>query len=391
MISCPSCTQASPDGSLHCVHCGHRLETESAAEKTQFGMPMLRPAPASAKSSGPQTTQFGAEDLARLAAATKDDAPDEEAARQAASPLAGLPRPRVASAPSPLTEGLKKPIKVESRPKPSARSTVIGMPLFGATPAPGATDEAEPESAPSPAPATPGGAAILSLDALDMPSGGDAAPEPTLAMMSPIDDSTQPTGPTAGAEEATLAMQTPLRSPGEAGHHPPTELAQPALPSAPDAPTQPRVTAAKSPAPVAGPKPSLAKPAANPAPSRPAAPPRPAVAPAPRSEPASAPASAPADAPDADEAEGRGGMSRGLAGAIGLTLIGLFAYPVAKAWFWEVLGNLSGLPLVYFIGVGGAGLVALLAALLPLANGARIGLSVVMGLLGVACLFLFGY
>ncbi|MCB9534722.1 MAG: hypothetical protein H6704_00475 [Myxococcales bacterium] len=84
-------------------------------------------------------------------------------------------------------------------------------------------------------------------------------------------------------------------------------------------------------------------------------------------------------------------MSRGLAAAIGLTLLGLFTYPVAKAWFWEVFGGLSGLPLVYFIGVGATGLVALLAAVLPIANGARIGLSVVMGLLGVACLFLFGY
>jgi hypothetical protein len=128
MVNCPRCNGESPPGSLHCVQCGLRM---AGQESTQFGMPAVRPAPESARGAGPQTTQFGADDLARLAAAAEEANLVEPEAEVSSSLLAGLPRPRVSSAPSPLTEGLKKPVRPADRPKPSARSTVMGMPLYG--------------------------------------------------------------------------------------------------------------------------------------------------------------------------------------------------------------------------------------------------------------------
>ena len=178
MIACPRCGGESPDGSLHCVQCGARLG-EAPHQATQFGMAQQRPAGPNQK--GPQTTQFGAEDLARLAAATsdEDDAPAAPETPKPTAPtptpslMAGLPRPRVSSAPSPLTEGLRQRVRPPSQ-SPSARSTVMGMPIYA---------DLAPTGDPSPKPSEPaetaeGPATLTSLESFDV-AEAPAAPEAT--------------------------------------------------------------------------------------------------------------------------------------------------------------------------------------------------------------------
>jgi hypothetical protein len=151
-------------------------------------MPLLRPAPASERAGGPATTQFGADELSALALAAQE-AGLEEPEPPKPSLMAGLPRPPVSSAPSPLTAstGLKAPITPKPMPAfspkpvpapgqgasqaPAARRTVMGMPLMGAS-APPAAVEPEP-GAPSAPPAAVGStievggaSAILSMDSL---------------------------------------------------------------------------------------------------------------------------------------------------------------------------------------------------------------------------------
>ncbi len=370
MDRCPRCNQESPAGSLHCVHCGYRLVEEAAHEKTQFGMPMVRPAPTGG-SAGPQTTQFGAEDLARLAAAAKGETL-EAPPKAVPSLLAGLPRPRVASAPSPLTEGLKKPVRPAAAPKPSARSTVLGMPLFGMVA--GSTPAAPVE--PEPTPTDDAGPAIMSLDSLDL--GGGESAEPTLALGASADP-TEPTG-IDGTRDIILAMRAPSRA--TEPRHQPTELSKPAtgVPRAGGngAPTEP------------SPMPAAAGHGAR-APAPASQPPR--SSPAPRPGLLSSTADAPRPTPTAgmdtetDGAAGGAAGSRVLALAIGLTLLGLFAYPVTKMWFWQAIGALQGSQRVFLLGLGGSGLLALLCAVLPVRNGTRIACALVAGLAGVAFLF----
>ena len=98
MIACPQCGQESPQGSLHCVHCGTRVGEEPGPAKTQFGMPALRP----------------------LGAGTAEP-------RKPGSLLAGLPALRNQTS-SPLVSGefsLKGPEGVDGTAK-----TLIGIPLF---------------------------------------------------------------------------------------------------------------------------------------------------------------------------------------------------------------------------------------------------------------------
>ena len=121
MESCPSCGNDSPTNSLHCVHCGAKLV--SAAQKTQFGMPALRPmalpsAPAAdatpddAPNDGSQSTEeFEPQDLARLAMATRKTPGNAlsglgglKGGRRPGSLLQGLPKFRGVGQ-SPLTSG----------------------------------------------------------------------------------------------------------------------------------------------------------------------------------------------------------------------------------------------------------------------------------------------
>lgn len=186
MAVCSHCNGETPEGNAFCVNCGGKMPATANAQSTQFGMPLLRPSTASERAGGPATTQFGADELSALALAAKDaglspEAPEEPVKR---SLMAGLPRPPVSSAPSPLTAstGLKAPIsprlpvpplKVSpaagqtSPQTPAARRTVMGMPLLGAS-APPAAVVPEPNGvlvAPAVEPAG-GASAILSMDSL---------------------------------------------------------------------------------------------------------------------------------------------------------------------------------------------------------------------------------
>lgn len=120
MESCPSCGNDSPIHSLHCVHCGAKLV--SAAQKTQFGMPVLRPLPlpmaqaddeasTDDASHGQSTEEFEPQDLARLAMATRKTPGSAlsglgglKSGRRPGSLLQGLPKFRGVGQ-SPLTSG----------------------------------------------------------------------------------------------------------------------------------------------------------------------------------------------------------------------------------------------------------------------------------------------
>lgn len=197
-VVCPQCQSVSPPGSAHCTQCGAKL-VAAANQTTQFGMPLLRPT-GGAQRGGPATAAFGEADIARLAAISKDT--DEQALTPAAKPslMAGLPRPRVSSAPSPLTAtGLRDSVAppqvgaTSSPPQPlpaqgsggGARRTVMGMALFGPgavnTPAPSAKSAtlttAELEFAHAPT-----GPAIATIDEFNQAlAAATAAPEPTPA------------------------------------------------------------------------------------------------------------------------------------------------------------------------------------------------------------------
>ncbi|MGK0360244.1 MAG: hypothetical protein ACI9U2_002557 [Bradymonadia bacterium] len=120
MESCPSCGNESPITSLHCVQCGAKLV--SAAQKTQFGMPVLRPLPlpmaqaddvasTDDASDGQTTEEFEPRDLARLAMATRKTPGSAlsglgglKSGRRPGSLLQGLPKFRGVGQ-SPLTSG----------------------------------------------------------------------------------------------------------------------------------------------------------------------------------------------------------------------------------------------------------------------------------------------
>jgi len=141
-VVCPQCQSVSPPGSAHCTQCGAKL-VAAAQQTTQFGMPLLRPTGGAQRGA---TAAFDEAEIARLAALAKDS--DERTLAPAAKPslMAGLPRPRVSSAPSPLTAtGLRDNVappqvgSASSLPQPlpaqpsggGARRTVMGMALFG--------------------------------------------------------------------------------------------------------------------------------------------------------------------------------------------------------------------------------------------------------------------
>ena len=125
-------------GSAHCVNCGQRLIVAASQQTTQFGMPLLRPSPVVAKGGGHSTTQFGPEEIAALAQAGRESTP-VPSSPVAANLMAGMPRPRVSSAASPLTAtstGLRSaltpaPTPMPASRPPAARPTVMGMPPMG--------------------------------------------------------------------------------------------------------------------------------------------------------------------------------------------------------------------------------------------------------------------
>jgi hypothetical protein len=154
MAVCSQCNGETPDGTMFCVNCGNKMPATSGAQSTQFGMPLLRPAPASERAGGPATTQFGADELSALALAAQE---------------AGLEEPE-----PPMPAFSPKPVPAPGQgasQAPAARRTVMGMPLMGAS-APPAAVEPEP-GAPSAPPAAVGStievggaSAILSMDSL---------------------------------------------------------------------------------------------------------------------------------------------------------------------------------------------------------------------------------
>ncbi len=229
MIACPKCSNQSPDGSLHCVHCGHRFGEEDH-QATRMGMPVLHPAggpmPASERGGGARTAQFGAEDLARLAAAAAEHDPaeqqaaaDDDAARRP-SLLAGLPRPRVSSTPSPLTGGLKPPAartpRKQTEAPPSARRTVMGMPvMLPAAPTPNPNPAPAVEPAPAPAPVSSSdvdGPAILPLDSFQPEATPAEAPAPVVEVRRNAPEPA-PSATDAASEPAPVAKAAPRPEP----------------------------------------------------------------------------------------------------------------------------------------------------------------------------------
>lgn len=383
MIACPRCGGESPDGSLHCVHCGARLG-EAPHQSTQFGMPQLRPAGPNQK--GPQTTQFGAEDLARLAAAAAgdSDAPPEPVEPKPVAPapslMAGLPRPRVSSAPSPLTEGLRHPVR-PAQQTPSARSTVMGMPILAdGAPRPSApSGRSTLESTPEPG---EGPATLTSLDSFDVaeeqapPAGDETAPVayPESVQIGP--ELSQATGRALTEDEAapTIVDSPEARAMARQA----SEGAKAALAArivtvvAPDAgghaagePEVGAATSAARAAPITEPVDTLRKP-------RTAA------------EAAARAREAGADPWDDDAAEPGSAMSRGLAALVGGTLLGLVVHPAKQQWFWDAVRTMEGNSRWAFIAAGSCGVVALLTAVLPIPPKARNALTILVGALGVA-------
>ncbi len=347
MLSCPRCGNESPDGSLHCVHCGARLG-EAAHQATQFGMPQLRPAPGK----GPQTTQFGAEDLARLAAAAAEDEEEAPASAPVPSLMAGLPRPRVSSAPSPLTEGLKKPVRATPA-QPSARSTVMGMPIYAdAMPRPTPSASAQTMAAEAPEPGV-GPASIQSLDgfAVGTPAPQAGAGDEAATV---VDDAAA----REAAAEAARVVQVAQTIDAEqtdpdlpAAEEPATVLDAPTAPVEDDVPTHPRAAAVARPAPV---------PAAR--------------------------AAVPSTDAWGDEESGGdsgAGLSRGMAALVGASVAGLALQPAKGMWFWDAVGALQGMERTGLMAAGGCGVAVLLLAALPIPSGVRNALTLVLGGLGV--------
>lgn len=225
MAVCSQCNGETPDGTTFCVNCGNKMPASAGAQSTQFGMPLLRPAaaPASERTGGPATTQFGPDEIAALALAAQE-AGLEESEPLKPSLMAGLPRPPVSSAPSPLTAstGLKAPITPKPMPAfspkpapaagagssaaPAARRTVMGMPLMGAS-APPVAEEPELPTAPAPTAAATGGSielggasAILSMDSLV----NDLLNAPPVSAPA-ASGATAASGPTAPAPEPAFA------------------------------------------------------------------------------------------------------------------------------------------------------------------------------------------
>lgn len=278
MVSCPRCGGESPADSKHCVQCGHPMDADGAA-RTSFGMPKVNAQGPNA-AAGAATTRFGAEDLARLAAAAaeanlSDAAPAPVEVAPVPSLLAGLPRPRVSSAPSPLTSGRFNPGNPQGIPPPSglgalpplggapqpapmsaSRNTVMGMPVLGGL--------GVPASAESEAPAATGRrAGIASLDSFDV-SAPAPAPAPVagpipsapaapagggLSLGKPAERAAAPSTP-AAVEPSTPAAPAPSAAPAGGGLSlgKPSDVAPDAAPAppapAPNAPNAPKPTPA---------------------------------------------------------------------------------------------------------------------------------------------------
>jgi hypothetical protein len=151
------------------VHCGYRL---NESNDTAYGMPQINPL------SGAQS---GQDAPSPLSMASLHDSLGQDAPTPVSSLLAGLPRPRVSSAPSPLSS-TADPFFLQQAPdraeSPSARSTVMGMPVLSRMEADMLSKPIaapEPQSVPSPA--------IQSLDNFDIdaPAPAPAASAPDRA------------------------------------------------------------------------------------------------------------------------------------------------------------------------------------------------------------------
>jgi hypothetical protein len=254
MAICAQCNAETPDGTTFCVNCGAKMPA-SGAQSTQFGMPLLRATPASERAGGPATTQFGADELSALALAAKE-AGLEEPEPLKPSLMAGLPRPPVSSAPSPLTAsvGLKNPVTPKpmpsfapkpapapgqpAAPAPAARRTVMGMPLLGAS-VPPAEIVPEPIGVPvAPIGELGGASAILSMDSLvndllNAPPVSAPAPAPAAPASAPVASAAPAPAPAAPAP-APVA-KAPAAEPAPA-----VRVSRQALPTQDTEPSVPR-------------------------------------------------------------------------------------------------------------------------------------------------------
>lgn len=210
MESCPSCGKDSPGNSLHCVQCGAKLA--SAAQKTQFGMPVLRPADtaqAGAADDGEKSTaEYAPQDLARLAMATKKTPGSALAGlgslktgRRPGSLLQGLPQFR-GSGQSPLTSGEFRLGAVASE---SSKTPELGL-YAGAK-----RSSLPPEVAPSvsnppeePAAAEEPPATVAMQGVTPDQIGGAAEPDPTVAMQGVSAADQQAAAQQAAAQQAAV-------------------------------------------------------------------------------------------------------------------------------------------------------------------------------------------
>lgn len=371
MQRCPSCGGESPDDSLHCVHCGFALREDAEAAPMVSGPGVMRP---SIKDSANRTAAFDMRELPL--AVGEEDTPSSEPAPAPKNPLAGLPRPRVASAPSPLTGGLGKPGSASESTRLRAGRTVMGMPVFS----PSAGTSAEGQGAGGAAPAADDGG-ITALhdfaselaDAAD--TGGGVADELVSAVEAAAPDRAQAaTGPIGPGNFApTEAMQVTTNAMVDAASAAPPTDAQPAVQVGRGVPEDP-TPLAEPPRHAHGAHDTDAQPAAR------------------ASDEAAGMGHDHAQLPDEaalSEADAEGAdIWRLVGGFLGLLLLAVFAYPLGGAPFWEAMSNYQGTARLAFIGVGVSGVLLLAGSALPLPRSARNGLFTVLAAVGVGCIFL---
>lgn len=209
METCPSCGKDSPSNSLHCVHCGAKLA--SAAQKTQFGMPVLRPGGESEAKSADDgeksTAEYAPQDLARLAMTTKKTPGSALAGlgslktgRRPGSLLQGLPQFR-GSGQSPLTSGEFRlgSVSGESSDKPAKLGLYAGAKRSSLPP------EVAPNAASNPPEEPPPTVAMQGVtDAQVAASAEPAEPDPTVAMQGVTAADTQATASDAPQIDQTV-------------------------------------------------------------------------------------------------------------------------------------------------------------------------------------------
>jgi hypothetical protein len=336
------------------------------------GPGVMRP---SNKDSANRTAAFDMRELPL--AVGEDDTTTSEPAPAPKNPLAGLPRPRVASAPSPLTGGLGKPGSASESTRLRAGRTVMGMPVF--SPSAGASADGQGPGGAAPA-ADDGGITALHDFASELADAADTGAGVADELVSAADAAapdrghaaTGPIGP--GNFAPTEAMRVTSNAMVDAATAAPPTDAQPAVQVGRGVPEDP-TPLAEPPRHGYGAQDTDAQPAA-------------AHVAGDSAPQAHDHAPLPDDAALADaDAEG-GDVWRLVGGFLGLLLLAVFAYPLGGAPFWEAMSNYQGTARLAFIGVGVSGVLLLAGSALPLPRSARNGLFTVLAAVGVGCIFL---